>query len=103
MSDYPLASTQVIWSAPDNPELPSVALVSIPGEDDDRYHASWGACNSDFAEADDTGKIAMFLAKFISLVIVDGIDANEIHEVFSQVPEYRRALADVGGFDPEKV
>ena len=45
----------------------------------------------------------MFLAKSISLVINHGIDPKEVHNIFSQVPEYRRALAEVGGFDPEKV
>ena len=103
MTDYPLATVQVIWDAPDNPSLPKVALVNIPGNDDERYNASWGACNSDFVDADDKEKIAMFLAKGMSLIINDDIPPNEVHEVFSQVPEYRSALADVGGFDPEKV
>ena len=103
MTEYPLEKTQVIWDAPDNPELPKVALVSIPGEDDTRYIASWGACNSDFSDADESGQIKMLLAKAISLVVNDGIDANVVHNVFSQIPEYRQALYDVGGFDPEKM
>ena len=103
MTDYPLARVQVIWDAPNNPELPKLALVNIPGDDDQRYHASWGACNMEFNEASDTVKTKMFLAKAVSLIVNDGISAKDVHEVFSQVPEYREALADVGGFDPEKV
>ena len=103
MTDIKLSDVQVIWNAPENPELPKVALVEIPGDDDDRYYSSWGACSLEFKEANPDQQIGMLLAKFIALAVHDGIDPQEMHDVFSQIPEYRRALADVGGFDPNKV
>ena len=48
MYDYPLAETQIIWDACDNPELSPIELVKIPYEDDNRYMSSWGACSKEF-------------------------------------------------------
>jgi len=101
MTDYPLGKTQIIWDAPDDPDLPPAALVQIPGEDDRRYIASWGACNSDFKEADDDEKLVMLLRQFIHMTVNYDINAKELHEVFMQIPEYRRDLAENGIVDPK--
>ncbi len=103
MTDFPLAKTQVIWSAPEHPELPKAALVQIPGDDDDRYYASWGACNGDFAEAGDGEKLTMLFRQFIHMTVNYDINAKELHEIFMQIPEYRRDLAENGVIDPAKV
>jgi hypothetical protein len=97
---YPISKTQIIWDAPDNPELPPVALVQIPGKDDNRYHASWGACNSDFNEASVGEQVNMLMKQFVHMTINYGIEPELLHETFMQIPEYRRALADCGVIDP---
>ena len=103
MYDYPLAETQIIWDACDNPELSPIELVKIPYEDDNRYMSSWGACNMEFKEATPTEQIKMLMLQFVHLAAIDGIKPKAIHQAFMQIPEYRRALAEFGSIDPDQI
>ncbi|MGQ0588555.1 MAG: hypothetical protein ACT4N8_03335 [Sphingosinicella sp.] len=102
MADYPLAETQIIWNPTEDSTLPPVALVKIPGEDDDRYISSWGACNGDFVEADPSTKLSMLYRQFIHLVINEGVAAADVHTTFMQIPEYRQGLAELGIVEPDE-
>lgn len=100
MTDIPLANAQIIWR-PEDPSLPSVKVVGIPGSDDDRrYASSWGACNIEFAQADTAARLAMLFRRFAYLTGIDGVDAGQLHDALMQVPEYRRDMADNGFVDP---
>lgn len=103
MDDRPLATTQIIWNPIEDSNLPPVALVSVPREDDSRYISSWGACNIEFVNADSETQLRLLLSKFVYLVLLEGIQAKAVHEAFVQIPEYRRALYDVGAIDPALV
>ncbi len=98
--DIPLARAQVIWD--DEGELdPPIRVVDVTGRvgrDDSRYISSWGACNGDFVERDDVGKLLSLLAMFAEWTAVDGLDAAVVHRALSVIPEYRRAL-DFGAFN----
>jgi hypothetical protein len=101
--DHPLAETQIIWDAPENPELPPVELVRLGFEDDDRYTSSWGACSHDFNDASPSEKLHMLLRQFVHLTAIEGISPKDVHRALMQIPEYRQALAEHGSIDPESV
>lgn len=95
MADIPLAQVQVIWDNPGEGErkiMPPLKLMTIGDKDDPRYDCSWGACNMDFNQADDAGRLLMLFQQFLQLVLMYGIDAEDVHEAFLQIPEYRKAL-----------
>jgi hypothetical protein len=102
MPDVPLDRAQLIWDT-DEPGLPVAKVLAIPGKDDNRYIASWGACNGDFVSASPADKLLMLLLKYHQLTAMDGLPADELHAVLMDIPEYRRALADFGTIDPALV
>ncbi|MDB5733203.1 MAG: hypothetical protein JWQ03_3098 [Variovorax sp.] len=95
MTDVPLAETQIIWR-PSEPGMASLKVMRLGRPDDRRYDCSWGACNGDFAEADDGEKLRMLLLQFIHLTVADDIPASEVHDALMDIPEYRAALARFG-------
>jgi transcriptional regulator with XRE-family HTH domain len=83
--DIPLSDAMIIW---DEDEQPRVKVVG-PGEDDSRYSSSYGACNLDWVEADDVGRMLRLLSRFVELTTFAGIPPKEVHHAFSVIPEYR--------------
>lgn len=100
MSDIPLSEVQVVWTA-DDPSLPPARLVQRGRKDDTRYISSWGACDHDFNEATDQGRVDMLFRQFVHMTAIEGIDAKALHEIFMDIPEYRRALTEFGSIEPE--
>ena len=93
--DIPLRDVQVIWDYHgDDVEAPPVRVVDMgQGRDDRDYFASWGACNADFNEAGDDGRLLMLFVQFHQLVTLEPrIDPEAVHEAFLVIPEYRAAL-----------
>jgi hypothetical protein len=90
--DVLLAEAHVLWEydggQPD--DHPAVRVVG-PGDPPYlRYICSWGACNLDFQQADDHQKLIMLFQQFRDMTL-DGINPQDIHAAFQQIPEYRAA------------
>ena len=69
MADIPLKEAQVIWDyegADDS--LPPVKVMRAGTPDNPDYLAAWGACNADFQETDDDGRVRMLFQQFHELV-----------------------------------
>jgi DNA-binding XRE family transcriptional regulator len=92
--DVPLASAQIIWDRADAID-PPVKVVAIPGDDDDRYMSSYGACNKDWIVADDVGRLLRLMTLFVDLTVGDGLPPKAVHAAFSVIPEYRWAMHPV--------
>lgn len=89
--DVPLKRAQIIW-CPDDPGLPPVKVIGIPGDDDRRYDSSYGACNDDWVCADTVGRLLRLFSRFQELTVVEGIDPKAVHRAFWVIPEYRDAV-----------
>jgi hypothetical protein len=112
MIDIPLRDVQVIWDYDgDEPDAPSLLVMGHPNEngrdpygtrDDRNYRSSWGACLSEFTEADDLGRLLMLFQKFQELVTFEGLEPRRVHEALCVIPEYRQALIErgLGGYIP---
>lgn len=92
--DVALSDAQIIWDRDDG-IAPPVKVVAIPGDDDDRYTSSFGACNSDWQAADDVGRLLRLMSLFVDLTVGDGIPPKAVHDAFSVIPEYRWAMHPV--------
>jgi hypothetical protein len=92
--DIALKDAQVIWSYHGKrADAPPVRVVAIMSNSDDRdYFASWGACNAEFSQADDAGRLLQLFVEFHQMTIQDGLDPKAIHDAFLVIPEYRAAL-----------
>lgn len=90
-NDVPLAKAQIIWDRYGEID-PPLKVIAIPGEDDERYSSSGGACNLDWRQADDVGRLLRLFALFADLTVDEKIPAQQVHEAFSVIPQYRRAL-----------
>lgn len=88
--DVPLRDAMIIWDEEMSPRLKVVANGS---GDDDRYSSSYGACNSDWAHADDVGRLLRLFSRMPEWTVIDGIPAREVHDALWVIPEYRRAVA----------
>lgn len=99
--NIPLRYAQVVWDYHGNkPDAPAIMVVGY--DDDGRklpfspadnrdYFCSWGACNSEFAEAGEAERLMMLLEKFNELTIAEvrRLDPLVVHHAFSVIPEYR--------------
>ncbi|WJS98201.1 hypothetical protein [Novosphingobium humi] len=94
MSDIALSEAQVIWGLGEGEKGPPVKVVGGSVKDDHRYSSSWGACNSDFNEADMQTKLKMLLVESTHLMLNEGIPAKAVVEALMVIPEYRGALRD---------
>jgi hypothetical protein len=101
MTDIPLAKAQIIWNAHEDRGGPKLKVISIPGNDDQNYMASWGACNMEYNDADDATKLTMLLAKTFDLMLNEGITPVEIVEALSVIPEFRAELQENGAIRPD--
>lgn len=88
--DVPISDAMIIWDEEMSPRLKVVANGS---GDDDRYSSSYGACNSDWAHADDVGRLLRLFSRMPEWTVLDGIPAREVHDALWVIPEYRRAVA----------
>lgn len=98
-----LREAQILWDYEGRePDAPSVLVTQFAYENDAAYHCSWGACNAEFAEADDQGRLLQLFQKFHELVTFDGLEPRKLHEALCVIPEYQQALAErgLGGFIP---
>jgi DNA-binding XRE family transcriptional regulator len=89
-NDVPLRDAMIIWDKKMSPRLKVVANGS---EDDDRYSSSYGACNSDWAHADDVGRLLRLFSRMPEWTVIDGIPPREVHDALWVIPEYRRSVA----------
>ena len=81
---------------------PPLKVVGGPVKDDDDYISSWGACNGDFAEANDETRLRMLLAETVNLTVNEGIAPKTVHEALMVIPEYRSAMINAAVIpDPE--
>lgn len=88
--DIPLSELQVIWRYHgDRPDMPPLKVMTIGDADDSDYFASWGACNADFVETDDSGRLLMLFQHFHQLVTAHRVDPQAVHAAFLRIPEYR--------------
>lgn len=101
MADIALSEAQVIWGTDDINEAPPVKVVGGAVKDDDTYSSSWGACNQDFNEADDDGKLRMLLTQSIYLTLGESIDPTFVHDAFMVIPEYRAEMIRGAVIPPE--
>lgn len=86
--DIPLRELQLLWQ-PDDKSLPPVKAMGINDKDDRNYSSSWGACNLEFNETDDAGRIHQLLANFAWMTVMDGVSPQALHDALVVVPEYR--------------
>ncbi len=59
-------------------------------------HASYGACNAEWVEASDEGRVVLMFSTFISLVIRDGISPQDAHDAFLTIDLYRENVSPSG-------
>jgi hypothetical protein len=52
----------------------------------------WGACNMEFTDATDDGRLLMLFEKFQELVTFADLDPETVHDAFCVIPEYRASL-----------
>lgn len=86
--DVPLGKAMIIW---DDDMSPRIKVVRN-GRDDQRYSSSYGACNSDWNNADAIGQLLRLFSRIPEWTLLDGIDPREVHDALWVIPEYRRAI-----------
>lgn len=91
-NDVPLGQAMILWDT-DCADLPPVKVVFQPIDNDDRYDASYGACNAEWHRADDVGRLLRLFSRFQELTTLHGISPQDVHEAFWVIPEYRHATA----------
>lgn len=101
-TDVPLSNAMILWDHEGLADKPPILVVGDPSDNDVEYSSSTGACNSDWLEADDIGRLLRLFAIFIQITVEDGIAPKDVHEAFSVIPEYRFALHR-GMFDETEV
>lgn len=101
MTDIALADVQVIWDREGAASREQVRVVGGAVKDDNSYSSSWGSCDADFNEADESGKLRMLLAQSIFLTYMEGIPPKTVHDAFMVIPEYRAAMTSAGVIVPE--
>lgn len=90
--DIPLREVQIIWE-PQRDGVPPVRVMGLRDRDDPDYFASWGACNNDFNQEDDAGRLTKLFQQFHQLVVLYRIDPQAVHEALMVIPEYRANIA----------
>lgn len=90
--DVPLADAMILWDRDDGLN-PRVVVIGHPEKSDSSYSSSYGSCNLDWSTADDVGRLLRLFSRFIELTVAEGLTPREVHEAFSVIPEYRRAMA----------
>src|SRR5687768_12457788 len=91
--DIPLAEAQLIWNYEGKKaDMPAARVMGIGGKDDNDYISSWGACNGDFADADDETKLLMLFRQFHWLVLSGEVKPKALHEALLVIPEYRKHI-----------
>jgi hypothetical protein len=106
--DIPLREAQILWDySGREPDAPSIIVVGADaGRWNDRdYLSSWGCCNGEFADANETDKLRLLFAKFVELVTVEGLDPRNVHGALMVIPEYREGFgwSGLGGYLTEPV
>lgn len=96
--DVALINAMILWDRYGEVD-PAVRIVDVTrGRDDQRYCSSFGACNAEWQQADDIGRLLRLFSRFVELTTFERIPAAIVHKAFSVIPEYRFAMS-VGHFE----
>ncbi len=89
--DVPLKNAQIVWNYDgDNPNADPVRVMALTsGADNTDYISSFGACNLEFNETDQAGRLAMLFSFFLFATVEEGMDPKVIDDALVVIPEYR--------------
>ncbi len=86
-----IKDAKILWDRTGQVKVIPMSRDETPAER--RLSASYGACDSEWADASDERRQALMLAQFARIVTVYGVDPQVAHEAFLEIDQYRQAVA----------
>lgn len=89
------ADTMIVWTPnrdgwADRPTGGKIEVTTIPEPPAFREHPmSVGACDHDWRETDDAGRLALMQRYFSQMIHRDGLDEQTVRAALSQVDEFK--------------
>ncbi len=86
-----IANAKILWN-----EHGPIRVVSQDAKEtaaDMALMNSYGACNAEWNETDDNGRMLLLLRLFVQITISYGVSPDEVHKAFLSIDEYNNMFS----------